>query len=234
MRQPAGRLPVKQWGGARPGAGRKPKGEKAGVSHARRVAFAARFPVHATIPLRRGLPRLRRRAEYAAIRAAFAAGCDRFGFRLVHYAVLDDLLHLLVEAKDRDALSRGLQGLLVRVAKALNKLWSRRGRVFADRYHGRVLESPRAVRNALSYVMHDARQHVARNRVVPAMHAIDVYTSAPWFDGWKESITVRGLEGVARPVAPSRTWLLSVGWRRHGLLSATEAVAAAAGTTANG
>jgi REP element-mobilizing transposase RayT len=219
-------LPFRQRGGAREGAGRKPKGEMAGVRHGPRAALAARFPVHVTLRLRRGLPRLRRRPEYAALRAAFAAGCDRFGFRLVHYAVLNDHLHLLVEAVDRTALSRGAQGLLIRVAKALNRLWSRHGKVFADRYHDRILKTPREVRHALAYVMHNARKHAARNRVLARVaQAIDVFTSGPWFDGWKETITVHGIEAVVRPVAPSRTWLLSVGWRRHGLLSAAESAA---------
>jgi hypothetical protein len=93
--------------------------------------------------------------------------------------------------------------------------------VFADRYHGHVLESPREVRNALSYVMNNARKHAAQGRVLAGvLRPVDMYTSAPWFDGWKETLTVRGLEAVVRPVAPARTWLLSVGWRRHGLLSA--------------
>src|SRR6185503_2494297 len=102
-------------------------------------------PVHVTLKIVRGLPRLRSRDTYAALRAAFASGCDRFGFRLVHYAVLNDHLHFLVEAADRATLSRGLQGLAVRVAKALNKLWRRKGRVFADRYHDRILRSPKEV-----------------------------------------------------------------------------------------
>jgi REP element-mobilizing transposase RayT len=173
-----------------------------------------------TAKLSGGLPPLRRRAAYAALRAAFAAGCDRFGFRLVHYAVLNDHLHFVVEAADRHALSRGLQGLLVRVAKKLNKLWSRRGRVFADRYHDRILRSPREVRNALAYVMNNARKHAAQGRAVRVTQPIDTFTSAPWFDGWRETLTVRGIEFVVRPVATARTWLLSVGWRRHGLLNA--------------
>jgi hypothetical protein len=37
------------WGGKRQGAGRKPKGPKAGGSHNRRPALAARFPVHVTV-----------------------------------------------------------------------------------------------------------------------------------------------------------------------------------------
>ena len=225
VKRPKGLLPFRQRGGARPGAGRKPSGEVAGVRHAARAPLASRFPAHVTVKLRRGLPRLRRKAEYAALRAAFAAGHDRFGFRLVHYTVLNDHLHLLVEAHDRTALSRGLQGLLIRIAKALNRVWSRRGSVFADRYHDRILKSPREVRNALAYVLHNGRKHARDGRAVRVPQAIDTYSSAPWFDGWQETITVRGLEAVVRPVATARTWLLATGWRRHGLLRVDGAAA---------
>ncbi|HEX6811127.1 MAG TPA: hypothetical protein VF384_05865 [Planctomycetota bacterium] len=142
MQPQQGVLPFRrQRGGRRAGAGRKPKGERAGVSHAPRTQLAARFPAHVTLKLLRGLPRLRHKGEYAALRAAFAAGCTGCAratssgvFRLCHYAVLNDHLHLLVEASDRAALSRGLQGLAIRIAMALNRLWRRRGTVFADRY----------------------------------------------------------------------------------------------------
>ncbi len=212
-------LPFRQNGGRRPGAGRKPKGEQALVSHAPRALLAARFPAHVTMKLLRGLPKLRNRPEYASLLATFAAGCDRAGFRLTHYAVLNDHLHLLVEAADRTALSRGLQGLAIRVAKALNKLWSRRGTVFADRYHDRILKSPREVRNALRYVLGNGKKHATEGREVQVKQAIDTYTSAPWFDGFRETVTVRGLEAVPRPVTVARTWMLTIGWRRLGLLS---------------
>jgi putative transposase len=157
-------------GGARPGAGRKPKiPGRPGVDHRERAPLAKRFPVHVTLKLRSGLPRLRSRREYAALRAAFAAGCARNlagTFRLCHYAVLNDHLHLLCEAESRTALSRGLQGLLIRIAKALNKLWSRRGSVFADRYHDHILKSPREVRNALRYLFGNGKKHAAEGREV--------------------------------------------------------------------
>jgi REP element-mobilizing transposase RayT len=181
--------------------------------------LASRFPVHVTVKLRRFLPRLRRRPEYATLRAAFAAGRNRGNFRLVHYAVLNDHLHFLVEAADRRALSRGLQGLLIRIARALNKLWRRRGRVFADRFHDRILKSPREVRNVLRYVLANGRKHAAEGREVAVPGAIDTFTSTPWFDGFREAIVVRGLPSTARPVADARTWMLTIGWRRHGLLS---------------
>ena len=224
-----GVLPFRQNGGRRKGAGRKPKGERAGVSHAPRAPLAARFPAHVTMKLLRGLPRLRSKSEYAALRAAFAAGCTGCAratsggtFRLCHYAVLNDHLHLLVEATDRRALSRGLQGLLIRVAKALNRLWQRKGTVFADRYHDRILKTPREVRNALIYVLANGKKHAAEGREVAVPQAIDTFTSAPWFDGFRESVTVRGIEAMPRPVTDSRTWMLTIGWRRHGLLSVHE------------
>ncbi|HEX5051622.1 MAG TPA: hypothetical protein VFZ65_07620 [Planctomycetota bacterium] len=212
-------LPFRQVGGRRARAGRKPNGDKAGVSHAPRARLAARFPAHVTLKLRRGLPRLRSKAEYAALRGAFAAGCDRNGFRLTHYAVLNDHLHLLVEARDRQTLTLGLQGLAIRIAKALNKLWSRGGSVFADRYHDRILKTPREVRNAIVYVLANGKKHAAEGREVSVPRAIDTFSSAPWFDGFRETVTVRGLEGIVRPVTDAHTWMLTIGWRKHGLLS---------------
>ena len=209
-------------GGRRPGAGRKPNGDRAGVPHGARAALAARFPVHVTVKLREHLPPLRRRDAYSALRVAFAAGCDRNGFRLIHYAVLNDHLHFVVEATGRTTLSRGVQGLLVRIARALNKQWERSGRVFADRYHDRILTSPREVRNALRYVLGNGKKHAAEGRAVAVPQAIDTYTSAPWFDGFRETVVVRGIEAIVRPVTDAHTWLLTIGWRRHGLLSVLE------------
>ncbi|MBK8096780.1 MAG: transposase [Planctomycetes bacterium] len=214
-------------GGARQGAGRKPKGLQAGVSHAARAPLAPRHPVHVTIKLQAHLPRLRRRDEYAALRAAFVAAHSAQGhgakgtvavFRLCHFAILNDHIHLLVEARNRQSLSRGLQGLLVRIARALNRLWQRHGKVFADRYHDHILQSPRETRNALKHVLQNARHHAAKGRMVDATAPIDRFSSAPWFDGFRQTIRVRGLEAIVRPVVNPETWLLRVGWRRHGLL----------------
>ncbi|HEX6810833.1 MAG TPA: hypothetical protein VF384_04335 [Planctomycetota bacterium] len=220
-------LPFKSWGGPREGSGRKPKNGVAGVSHRERSALAVRFPVHVTLKLRQHLPRLRQKAEYAVLRAAFLKGKDRFGFRLCHYAILNDHLHLIVEAADRAALRRGLQGLAIRIARALNRLWRRRGKVFADRYHDRILESPREVRNALRYVLANGKKHSAEGREVSVPWPIDTFTSAPWFDGFRERITVRGLDTIERPTTDARSWMLTIGWRRHGLLSVHELPAAA-------
>ncbi|MFO0419805.1 MAG: hypothetical protein ACK53T_10415, partial [Planctomycetota bacterium] len=105
-----------------------------------------------TVKLRQHLPRVGHRKARAAVLTHVARGPDRGGCRRLHVASRTDHLHFVVEAKDRTALSRGLQGLLIRLARGLNQLWGRKGKVFADRYHDRALKSPREVRNALVYV----------------------------------------------------------------------------------
>ena len=215
-----GELEFRSWGGVRRGAGRPPAGERAGVSHVLRAKLATRFPVHVTTRLLQGLPTLRNRRVYAVLRGAFTAGCDRLGFRLVHYSVQANHLHLLVEARDRQSLSRGLQGLFIRVAKALNRLWGRKGTVFADRYQDHILRTPREVRQALAYVLNNAHRH-RRQTLYLGRVGPDAYGSGPWFDGWKERFTLRGVK-CPRSVAAPRTWLLNVGWRRHGLIRLEE------------
>jgi REP element-mobilizing transposase RayT len=175
--------------------------------------------------LRAGLPSLRRIGERTVLRGAFADGCERFGFRLVEYSIQSNHIHLIAEAEGTRSLSRGMQGLGVRVAKRLNKWWGRRGTVFDDRYHGRILRTPREVRNALVYVLHNAKRHGRDLRA-----RADAYSSGPWFTGWRE---VQVAPGIRRPFARARTWLLARGWRRHGLVGLGELPAArapAAGT----
>ncbi len=215
-------LPFPHRGGPRKGAGRKPKGDKALVKHEPRGALASRYPVHVTLRLRSGMPALRRKGEHAVLLGCFEKARERFGFRLVHYSVQNNHLHLLCEAKGREALSRGMQGLMIRVAKGLNRFWGRKGTVFADRFHDRVLRTPREVRNALVYVLHNAKKHGLRMKL-----GMDYFSSGAWFTGWKESFTLHGQ--ARRACSGAGTWLLAVGWRRSGLLSLWERPRAAPG-----
>lgn len=119
-------------------------------------------------------------------------------------------MHLLVEVLHRTALSRGVQGLAVRLARALNRMMSRRGKVFADRFHSRVLATPRQVRHAIAYVPCNGRKHGH----APGRRWLDPCSSAAAFDGWEGA--PRREPGHRLPVAAPRTWLLRVGWRRGG------------------
>jgi hypothetical protein len=205
------------WGGARKGAGRKPKGERAGVPHVARPAHQARHPVHATF---KSLPRvgsLREVQVYNAIEAA-VAGASRPEFRVVEFSVQGDHVHVIVEASDRTALGRGLRGLAVRMARAINRALGQHGRVWADRYHARALTTPTEVRRALVYVLQNWR------KTVRGADWLDGCSSARFFDGWRGPRPPWSLPGPGErpPVWAARTWLLATGWRRLGLIRLDE------------
>lgn len=179
--------------------------------------MASRHPVHVTLRLAEGLPSLRQQAAFDVVRAAFRGVVGRAGFRLVHYSVLSNHLHLLVEAKDASALSFGLRSIQARMARGLNELWQRRGRLFGDRYHARPLKTPREVRNALAYVLLNARKHAAEAGRRLKRLWLDPFSSGACFDGWKSDWVLPD-EPDAYDVTRPRTWLLHTGWRRHRLL----------------
>ena len=168
MRQ--GSFRFRTWGGKRKGAGRKPAGERAGVEHRKRAVLKARFPVHVTWRMKKDVWNLRSARCFRALKTAFWGGANRFGFRLVHYSVQGNHLHLLVEANDEKALSSGMNGMGVRVARRLNRVMGRQGKVLADRYHAHILRTPTEVKRAREYLLHNAPKHYGL--VVP-----DPYTS---------------------------------------------------------
>ena len=211
-----GELPFRSRGGARKGAGRKPKGEVAGVKHAEREAFRAAFPLHVCMKVHKGIPSLRSRRLFREIREAIHAHPEKLGVSVCHFSVQSNHLHLVVESTGKEGLSRGMQGLAIRIARAINRAADRIGRVFADRYFSRVLKTPLEVKRALTYVLENARKHGS----IPL--GIDPCSSGAWFDGWRASFDSAthppSTPPGNSPVTRARTWLLRIGWRRHGLI----------------
>jgi len=216
-------LVFRAWGGRRLRAGRKPNGPKAGVSHLSRATLRADTPVHVTLRVREGLPSLRRRGLFLGVHRALIQGRERFGFRVCEYSVQGNHIHLIVEANDRRALWRGLQGLSVRIARTVNRELGRVGGVFADRYHARALKTPLEVRRALRYVLHNRAHHRGVRRARDSRAWLDPCSSAASFRGWLGLFGGPATPLVADDaVLEPRTWLLRVGWRRKGLLRARD------------
>ena len=209
-------LPIPQRGGKRKGAGRKPKGDRAGMSHAKRSRLTRHQAVHVTLRFHRDVHGMRNRHGWAILRRSFHEGRERFGFRLVHFSVQRTHLHMIAEAKDARALALGIQGLCIRVAHGVNRRLGRSGRVFADRYHARVITSPRQARHVLAYCLLNARHHAAQSGASLPRDWYDPYSSAAYFDGWADGMPPPPEDDD--PVVPARAWLLTTGWRRHRLL----------------
>ncbi|TMB07697.1 MAG: hypothetical protein E6J66_18015 [Deltaproteobacteria bacterium] len=201
MKKAQQELPFRQWGGARRGAGRKRKSARPNVPHRVRGKFR-NGALHVTVRIRREVWNLRTHRCFRALRYALARGCERFGFRLVHFSVQGNHMHYIVEAPDAESLGCAMKGLEVRMARALNSVMRRRGPVFADRYHAHLLTSPREAANAIRYVLENRVVHAMRNGD-PAPSGIDPCCSAAWQDC--------GPPLVAQP----RWWMLRVGVLRR-------------------
>jgi REP element-mobilizing transposase RayT len=173
--------------------------------------------VHVTLRVGPGLPSLRSQVLGGLVRRALRDTWRRW-FRVIHFSIQSNHLHLLVEADDGKALSRGSAALTIRIARRLNALLRRSGTVFPERYHDRPLKTPREVRNAIVYVLMNAYKH----NVV--LNGLDPYSSGATFDGWRDIAT----SGRAPPGGRGRsadvpsTWLLARGWRKHGLIGTWE------------
>jgi REP element-mobilizing transposase RayT len=126
---------------------------------------------------------LRSNQAWRVIASALWDGARRDGFRVVHFAIMGNHIHMLVEAENRQRLSRGLQGLGVSVARRLNRLMRSCGPVMWDRYHARILKTPTHVRNARAYLLRNAYKHYKQ-----------VGPDRPFTSEW--------------PLVPPQTWLM--------------------------
>jgi REP element-mobilizing transposase RayT len=220
-------------GGKRPGAGRKPKGLRPGMRHEARPDHDPRHPVHVTIRVVGNVDGLRRRDTYLALRDATIVTARREDFRITHMSIQRDHLHLIAEADSKSALSKGIQGFSISAARQINKVITARGgdrrtgKVIGDRFHARPLTSPRAVRNALAYLMNNWRHHGEDRLHFARTWKVDPFSSGAVFTGWKEledSPVLWPLPEAYSPllVLQPRTWLLRNWSRFHPLISVRE------------
>ena len=228
----------------------RPKKPGAKQRHAKRVAFGKPRALHITLRIERTIGSLRKRACYTAVRRAAITLLPHEECRIVHLSIQRTHLHLLVESDTSAALSSGMQAFQISAAKHLNSAvsragswWERRrmasppqrrkGRVFADRYHARMITSPAQARREIAYVLNNWRKHGEDRRDIARTWQIDPFATGWCFDGWRErgdapfAWKVRDTYDPI-PVWLPKTWLLREGWRRHGLVSTREVPSAPA------
>jgi REP element-mobilizing transposase RayT len=217
--------------------GPKPK-RTSGSRHEKRPELKGRFPVHAVLRVHEDMGSLRKRHMFAALRAATIAVAMRElafeehgAFRIVHISIQRDHVHLIVEADDKVALSRGMQSFQISAAKHLNRALSvkrqlpvrRRGTVFPDRFHQEIITTRKQARHTLAYVLNNWRKHREDRNEFARKWNVDPYSTGALFDGWKEregAAVMWSLRETYQPlvVYVPKTWLLTEGWRRHGLI----------------
>src|SRR3954469_15222115 len=228
MLDKTGTKPMSEHGGKRAGAGRPPKGARAGSPHKKRIAFKASQPLHVGLRVLPEMGRLRRRTMYNAIRKASIVAAVREDFRIIHLSIQGTHLHLIVEAENKTALARGMKSFEISAAKHMNAaMGGRRGQVFVDRYHVEIITSPLQARRALAYVLNNWRKHREDRDAGARTWLVDPFSSGWCFGGWKQRAGHVLRWNVRETYEPlcvwtPRTWLLREGWRRHGLIDCYE------------
>jgi REP element-mobilizing transposase RayT len=220
-RSPQQVLVFRQRGGKRKGAGRKPRGRRSSQPHRRRPALDGKHPVHVTLRVVADVGRLRKEHAYLAAQKALICTRRRKKFRVCHLSIQGNHIHLIVEGNDAVELAKGMQGFEISCAKHLNAALGRRGTVFPDRYHARQLRTPREMRNALAYVLNNWRRH-GEDRGSKAR--FDRYSTGAYANVWdveEQRISITETTQLL-PIAFPTTWMLRLGWRRHGWLDPFE------------
>ena len=172
-------LPLRTWGGKRDNAGRQRRGARM-VSHRTRPEIHRRFPLHVTLRIRRDVRAMRTQHCFKSIERAFWAGGNKYGLRLVHFAVMNDHIHMMVEAEGKESLSKAMHALNIRIARAVNRAQQRRGSVLADHYHADILRSPTHVVRVRNYLLTNAAKHYELVGPDPFVSMTALYEPSTW------------------------------------------------------
>lgn len=170
--------------------------------------------------LRIGIPSIRRKPALRAFQRAIQRAQD-FGLHVLHYSILSNHIHMIVEAKDKKALRSGMSSIATSFAIASQRLFHIKGAIFHGRYHLKVIRTIRQMRNTLEYVLLNYCKHV------DFVEHIDSFSSGGHFPHWRKLIPRRrwndvlgwGVDGLSDKLDTAglsrpRSWLARQGWMR--------------------
>jgi len=197
------------WGGARTGAGRKRLERHDKVPHRTRPAHRDIHPMHVTLRRLPNMPSFRRQSVQTMMLGQMRRLNDA-DFQIVHFSIQGNHLHLIVEAVDRETITRKMAGLAISFAKRFNRdvLRRKRGKVWRDRYFRRDVVGAGEMNTLLRYVFGNAKKHgeIPRDAAM-----LDPYSSAWTFDGWDVKLA-RPPDVEHWPRPRPRTRLLRIDW----------------------
>ncbi len=209
-------------GGARKGAGKK-KLNRGMQNHLARPTISNRHPLHINVKIVNNLPNLRSKKLFKIVKRAISRARIR-GFRINQFAILKNHIHLIVEGENNKLLGKAMQAFTISLAKSINGLSGRRGKVFVDRYHLHILKTPTEVKNALIYLFKNAARHYNLKNI------FDPYSSLVAFPYKEKLLKMVGFlvpnflnsfdeicehfDEIAGMLDPPKSYLLRVGWQK--------------------
>lgn len=128
-----------------------------GIRHVRRLKLKRPSSLHLTIKVRENKDIQSKRILKALHHAIKRARLK--GLKVVHYTLEYNHVHLLVESVDNKILHKGMQAFGITITKAINKIKRTKGAVYKNRYHLRLINSPRQLKNVLHYIFTNGVKH---------------------------------------------------------------------------
>lgn len=180
-------LKIHSHGGKRSHAGRK-KIHSRGLRHRTREKINHRSLLHINFRYR---IHLRNKETLKLLKKAISNG-RMHGLNILHFSFQSNHVHLIVEARDNQTLTKGMRSLTITFAKGIN-----RGSIQLQRYHLHVLKTIRECKNAIHYVLFNQQKHEKGT-----YSSIDEYSSLLCFKG--------GLE-LVRKFAEKNRMILTIG-----------------------
>ncbi len=191
----------------------------------KRTHFSSKNPLHLVLRLREGLPNLRTRKGAQIVKNAIL-GAQARGLRVVHFAILSNHIHLIVESSSPKAFYAAMKSFCSRIGihvrrlsppSLLKKLDQQGLGIFRGRYYLEEIRTPGQMKHALKYVLLNPAKHFKKAPY------LDVFSSSSLFENWQKLIgyelkpTIQNKilrERLRQFLAPPKFWLTNVGWMR--------------------
>ena len=143
------------------------------------------------------------------------------GLKVIHFALVSNHIHFIVEADNNEDLSKGMRSFLISFAMKVNNSLKRKGSLFVDRFNMEVIRIPKRMRHLLSYVFKNNSKHQKKK------FATDPYSSLITFDEQEilfgERVPIFFDLGAQEKLkdfldhflSPPSSWLALEGWKRQ-------------------
>ena len=188
------------------------------IAHIPRPDLNSKTPAHINIKVRKDIPNLRRKSIYKMLKIGVKKARIK-GLKVIHFALVSNHLHLIIEADGNKELAQGMRSFLISFAMNINNSLKRRGSLFVDRYNMEVIKVPRRMHYLLSYVFKNNSKHQKRKFVTDPYSSVITFNEQEVLFGKKvpspfDPETKKKLKRfLGSFLSPPESWLATTGWK---------------------
>jgi|GEM_PF-3329816 len=210
------------WGGKRAGAGRPQSSEM--IPHTKRPEVGNKRPLFIVIKIRKELGSIRH-PEFFKVFERSSLRAKRFGLRIIHFAILNHKIQLLVEIKKQEELHMSFKSLNTSLAIHLKKKYfqlhgqKHHGPVLLGRFQMTVLEDPQGTKDKMKKLYLEAaweqkkRNYPDHFSSAPIFHDWQALLQEEWTEDFNHEFTGEEIKQTKTICSLPQFWLNQSGWK---------------------